>query len=88
MKTSAVLVLTCDDPAARRQLQSVLSPDNEGGPRTLKVSAKAKGNILEFKVGADSILTALSTALSILRDASLFEEVWLLSHKSDAKVRS
>lgn len=54
----------------------------------MKVSAKAKGNILEFKVGADSILTALSTALSILRDASLFEEVWLLSHKSDAKVRS
>jgi hypothetical protein len=53
----------------------------------LKLSTRAAGNILEFKIGADSLQTAVSTALSILRDASLFEEVWLLSQEGDAKVR-
>jgi hypothetical protein len=87
LKTSVTLSLTCKDSDDRRRLQSVLSPDNEGGPRSLKLSAKRVGNILEFKVGADSLPTAVSTALAILRDVSLFEEVWLLSQYGDAKVR-
>jgi hypothetical protein len=84
---SVILTFTCKDPDARRRLQSVLTPDNEGGPRSLKLSATGEGSTLEFKVGADSLQTAVSTALAILRDVSLFEEVWLLSQGGDAKVR-
>ncbi|MDA4125682.1 MAG: hypothetical protein OK452_00550 [Thaumarchaeota archaeon] len=87
MTFSVLLTLTCKDPDARRRLQAVLSPDNEGGPRSLKLKATGAGSILKFRVGADSLQTAVSTALAILRDVSLFEEVWLLSHGDDAKVR-
>jgi len=87
LKVSVLLTLTCKDPDARRRLQSVLSPDNEGGPRALKLSAAGAGSALKFKVEADSAQTAISTALSILRDVRLFEEVWLLSHGSNAGVR-
>ena len=78
--------MTCNDPEARRKLQSVLSPENEGGPRSMRLSATGVGSILRFKVGAESLQTAISTALAILRDVGLFEEVWLLSHGGDAEV--
>ncbi|HEV2225782.1 MAG TPA: hypothetical protein VGR56_03140 [Nitrososphaerales archaeon] len=87
MKVSVQLTFTCKDAEARRRLQSVLSPDNEGGPRSLKLSATRIGSELKFRVEADSLQTAVSTALSILRDVRLFEEVWLLSHDEDAAVR-
>ncbi|HEY6283571.1 MAG TPA: hypothetical protein VIW22_06570 [Nitrososphaerales archaeon] len=87
MKVSLQLTLTCKDAEARRRLQSVLSPDNEGGPRSLRLSAAGVGSKLKFRVEADSPQTAVSTALSILRDVRLFEEVWLLSHGGDAAVR-
>lgn len=53
----------------------------------MKLLATGVGSSLEFKVGADSPQTAVSTALAILRDVRLFEEVWLLSHGGDAEVR-
>ncbi|HEV2138637.1 MAG TPA: hypothetical protein VGR53_07320 [Nitrososphaerales archaeon] len=86
MTVSVQLTFTCKDAEARRRLQSVLSPDNEGGPKSLKLLATGVGSALRFRVEADSPQTAVSTALSILRDVRLFEEVWLLSHDGDAAV--
>ncbi len=87
MTAHALLTLACVDSGARRSLQSVLSPDNEGGPRSLRLKVTGAGRTLKFEVGADTPQTAVSTALAILRDVRLFEEVWLLSHGGDAEVR-
>ena len=53
----------------------------------MKLSANGMGSTLRFRVEADLPQTAVSTALSILSDVRLFEEVWLLSHDEDAEVR-
>ncbi len=52
----------------------------------MRLSAMGAGSKLKFRVEADSPQRAVSTALSILRDVLLFEEVWLLSHSGDTGV--
>jgi hypothetical protein len=81
----AELALNCSREEERRALQEVLAPDNEGGPRELRISVRGQDRRLKFRITAQSPSTAISTALGILRDVSLFEEVWLLSHEADAK---
>jgi hypothetical protein len=81
------LELTFSGEEVRRALQHVLAPDNEGGPRELRISVRGKERRLMFRITARSPSTAISTALGILRDVSLFEEVWLLSHEADARGR-
>jgi hypothetical protein len=44
---------------------------------TLKMGAREK--TLEFRITSDSSSGAVSTAIAVLRDALLFQEVWLLS---------
>ena len=87
MKTRAFLEVTCRDKGTLEGLASVLAPDNEGGPRGLRVSMEGMGHTLEILVEADSAATALSTCLAFLRDVALFQEVWLLSHRKAAKVQ-
>ncbi len=87
MKSRAVLEVTCRDRGTLGGLASVLAPDNEGGPRGLEVSMRGTGRKLEILVEADSAATALSTCLALLRDVTLFQEVWLLSHRKAAKVQ-
>jgi hypothetical protein len=79
MKTTAALEVRCVDDEVRRSLESTLSPDNEGGPRELRLSMKGRGRRLSFEVETDSPSTSVSTALALLRDIALFQEVWLLS---------
>jgi hypothetical protein len=85
MKTTATLLLEFGDDAARRSLDSVLAPDNEGLPRGLMLSMKGADRRLEVKVESDSPSTAISTTLALLRDITLFQEVWLLSHGKDGR---
>ena len=79
MKAHAELELSCDDVETTRALMSVLSPDNEGGPRGLGISTAARGKDLVIQIAAESPVTVVSTCLAFLRDVSLFREVWLLS---------
>ncbi|MDE1857653.1 MAG: hypothetical protein KGI26_01110 [Thaumarchaeota archaeon] len=87
MKARAVLVVSCRDRGTQEGLASVLTPDNEGGPRGLGVSMRGRGSKLEILVEADSAATTLSTCLAFLRDVALFQEVWLLSHRKAARVQ-
>jgi hypothetical protein len=48
---------------------------------TLKMRAR-KGT-LEFQIVSDSSSGAVSTAMAVLRDVHLFQEVWLLSRVRD-----
>ncbi len=79
MKTAVVLRLRLSDASARSSLISVLTPDNEGLPRGLELSVHWVGREAEFRVGSTSAFTSISTALALLRDIELFQEVWLLS---------
>ncbi|HKT21960.1 MAG TPA: hypothetical protein VJR06_05045 [Nitrososphaerales archaeon] len=79
MKSTALLEITCIDPEVRKGLVSVLTPDNEGGPRGLRISLAATGRKLKVSIEAETPATAVSTCLAFLRDVALFQEIWLLS---------
>ena len=85
MKTTVDLTVDCADATVRMKLASVLAPDNEGAPQGMKLSMVGAGRGLGFKIESGSPTSALSTALAILRDVTLFQEVWLLSQSKDAK---
>ena len=79
MRTQAELRVRCRDGLTVKSLASVLAPDNDGAPRGMKLASAVEGDSLKFTVDSDSASSSLSTALAVLRDATLFEEVWLLS---------
>ncbi|MDE1853105.1 MAG: hypothetical protein KGI38_05065 [Thaumarchaeota archaeon] len=85
MKTTVQLMVGCSDATVRKKLASVLTPDNEGAPQGMKLSMAGAGRGLEFKIESGSPTSVLSTALAILRDVALFQEVWLLSQSKDAR---
>ena len=87
MKTTAILTLRLKNDEVTQALSSVLAPDNEGLPRGLRLSVVAEGRTMKFEVESDSPSTTVSTILAIMRDVHLFREVWLLSHRDDARVR-
>jgi hypothetical protein len=81
LKAQATLEVDCRDPRTKDSLLSVLTPDNEGGPRGLAISLDGRGSKLKVSIEAVSAATALSTSLAFLRDMALFQEVWLLSEQ-------
>jgi hypothetical protein len=42
-----------------------------------------KEEVVRFEIESESFVTAISTSLALLRDVSLFEQVWLLSERPD-----
>ena len=84
MSASVRLSVRCADDRVGRDLRSVLTPDNEGVPRGLRFSMGGSGRVVEFHIGSESPSTALSTSVALLRDISLFEQVWLLSRPYDS----
>lgn len=87
MKAAVTLTVTLSDSESRKALSAVLAPDNEGLPRGLTLTADEVGREISFKIESDAPSVAVSTALALLRDISVFREVWLLSHGNDARVR-
>jgi hypothetical protein len=84
LKTRIVLSVGCSDIQAGRELARVLAPDNAGGPRGLNIVMNAEQGAVRFDISSESPSSALSTAMAILRDVSLFEQVWLLSRAPGA----
>lgn len=85
MTATAVLTVTLTGPGPRRALSAVLAPDNGGIPRGLRLTSTEEGRTVRFDIESGSPAAALSTALSLLRDIALFDEVWLLSHGKDGR---
>lgn len=75
MRTAIRLSIRCADVRVCRQLVSILTPDNEGAPRGMTLKMGARKEILEFRITSDSPSGAVSTAMAVLRDALLFQEV-------------
>ncbi len=83
MRTTIRLSIRCADVHVCHQLVSVLTPDNEGAPRGMTLRMGAREGTLEFRITSDSSSGAVSTAMAVLRDVLLFQEVWLLSRARD-----
>jgi len=86
LSAAARFVLSCADAKVSRSLASVLTPDNEGAPKRLLISMTRRDRLIELKIQSGSPSTSLSTALALLKDVALFEEVWLLSHAKHGRV--
>ena len=87
MNTEVALTVTLAGSGPKRALAAVLAPDNEGLPKGLRITSSGDDRSVSYIVKSRSPSTALSTALALLRDVSLFQEVWLLSHGKDARGR-
>lgn len=87
MRTSVRIVVSCTDAVVGKSMRRVLAADNKGLPPGLALAMDGEGPSVGFKLHSESASTALSTSLAILRDISLFEEVWLLTRGSDARVK-
>jgi hypothetical protein len=83
MRTTIRLSITCMDARVCRQLATVLSPDNEGLPRGMTLELGVRSETLEFRIASDSPSRTVSTAMAVLQDVLLFQEVWLLSRARD-----
>ena len=80
MKASATLTVRLSGAAEGKSLSAVLAPDNEGLPQGMFLSMATRGRVLELVVSSGSPYASLSTILALLRDVTVFQEVWLLSH--------
>jgi len=87
LMTRATLTLKIADDSARKSLLSVLAPDNKGLPKGLAFSTGGRDSAVEFQFESASPSASLSTVLALLRDITLFQEVWLLSRGMDTRVR-
>jgi hypothetical protein len=85
MRTTVRLSVRSSDANVCNQLASVLAPDNEGTPRGMSLEMEVRKETLEIKIASDSSSGAVSTAMAVLRDVFLFQEVWLLSRAKDTK---
>lgn len=86
MNAAADLTLELAGAAQRRALSSVLAPDNEDA-KGLLLSMTEGEKTIRIRAESSSLSTSVSTVQAILRDAALFQEVWLLSHGRDARGR-
>jgi hypothetical protein len=87
LKASATLTVRLSGAAEGKSLSAVLGPDNEGLPHGMFLSMATRGKILELEVSAGSPSASLSTVLALLRDITLFQEVWLLSRQKGGRVQ-
>jgi len=71
--------IECFGERQARALEATLSPDNNSIPKDQKFSAKRRGASLRFKVESARPSTTLSSIVSLLTDAKLFQEVWMLA---------
>ncbi len=81
MKARVEMLAGCTDGHTLESLASVLAPDNEGAPRGMRLTSASRGRTLSIIIESDSASSSISTALAILKDMRLFDEVWLLSRQ-------
>lgn len=79
MRLTLDLVITCSSAKEARALKDVLSPDNKSVPKDQTFSSALEGERLRFTIASPRASSCISSALGILGDAKLFQEVWALT---------
>jgi hypothetical protein len=79
MKLALDLVIACGSPKEARSLEAALSPDNKSVPKDQTFSSELDGARLRFLISSPRASSCVSSALGILGDAKLFQEIWSIS---------
>ena len=87
MKKDVTLQQDMADGRSLRALADVLAPDNEGLPKGVRLSVTEGKGALRYEVESGTTTDAAVILTALLRDAALFQEVWLLSRRKPARGR-
>lgn len=79
MKLTLELVFACRAPEEARSLEAALGPDNNAVPRDQTFSSELEGRYLRFRITSPRASSCVSSALGLLADAKLFQDVWTLT---------
>ena len=79
MNLTLELVFKCGSAAEARSLEQALSPDNKSIPKDQTFSTNLEGKNLRFLISSPRAASCISSALGILGDAKLFQDVWMLT---------
>lgn len=76
MRLTVELVIECRSEREALSLDEALSPDNKSVPKDQELSAQRDGPVLRYRISSERAAGCLSSALGLLSDARLFQEVW------------
>jgi hypothetical protein len=79
MRLTLELVFVCGSREHALSLEAALSPDNKSVPKDQSFSSEVSGKELRFLISSPRPSSCISSALGLLSDADLFQEVWLLT---------
>ena len=79
------LRLDCADPSVAGKLGVVLGPDNRSVPSDQRFMMRQEAAALSFSIESDRAASAFTSLDSVLSDAALFQEVWLLSRRDEGR---
>jgi hypothetical protein len=79
MMLTVEVIFECAGAKEASSLRATLSPDNKTVPKDQKLTVEQRGRNLRFVVESPRPAAGLSSALSLLSDARLFQEVWTLA---------
>jgi hypothetical protein len=85
MRTKLLLSFKCNRSA--KALTDVLAPDNRSVPGDQTFIMKRSGSTVTFRIESDRVGSAFTSLDSVLTDASLFQEVSLLSRQTRGRDR-
>ena len=87
MKVELKAVLGCDTALTARSLAAVLSSDNRVVPTDQVLLMSRSKNRITLTIEGRRPASAFSSLDSVLADAALFQEIWLLSRRQRAQGR-
>jgi hypothetical protein len=79
MKLTVVVVFECAGEREASALRATLSPDNKTLPKGQELAVEQSGRTLRFVIESQRPAAGLSSALSLLSDAKLFQEIWTIA---------
>ncbi len=76
---SISLSIECRDEEVAMALDAALMPDNRYFPKDQSFTSRREGRMLAFRIASPRVRPALTTTSSLIFDARLFSEVWVMA---------
>jgi len=76
MTLTVEITFECPGEREAASLEAALRPDNKSIPKDQSFSSERSGSTLRFRMSSPRHASCISSALSLLSDARLFQEVW------------
>jgi len=76
MTLTIEIAIECLGEREAASLEAALTPDNHPLPKRQRFSSTRIDSVLSFRITSDRQSSCISSAISLLTDARLFDEVW------------